>query len=232
MKIILRLFTLICMWAAATSSSSAQSAIMSGIFHETGVTFDGAWHDTGIVGNAMTITVYEDYMYYGNDYAVRRGNANVYGFSGRRYNLINKNGEEVTTYYFIYAQNEVIRVWEVEYNFGTVPVLGMSVTQKTVTAYITAHGYPQSSGNGGNYNNNNNYSQPQQQQNQTQTKSNYGMKTCSDCHGSGKCRWCYGSGWWEAKRDGVLCPNCDKNHNGVCSKCHGTGKVYGNLTMP
>ena len=124
MKIILRIFTLVCMWAAATSLSSAQTPLLSGIYHETGVTYDGAWHDTGIVGNAITIKVYEDYMYYGNDYAVRRGNVNVYGFAGRRYNLINKNGEEVTTYYFVYAENQVIRVWEVEYNYGTMPVFG------------------------------------------------------------------------------------------------------------
>ncbi|MBQ6613418.1 MAG: hypothetical protein IIX19_06835, partial [Alistipes sp.] len=80
MKIILRIFTLVCMWAATTSLSSAQTPLLSGVYHETGVTFDGAWHNTGIVGNAMTITVYEGSMYYGNDYAVRRGNANVYGF--------------------------------------------------------------------------------------------------------------------------------------------------------
>lgn len=52
-------------------------------------------------------------------------------------------------------------------------------------------------------------------------------KQCISCLGSGKCQTCNGNGWYNnpilANRT-VICPNCDRNHNGICSHCHGTGK--------
>lgn len=50
-------------------------------------------------------------------------------------------------------------------------------------------------------------------------------KQCIRCLGSGKCQTCNGNGWYNNPlklNDIVSCPNCDRNHNGVCSHCHGT----------
>ena len=47
----------------------------------------------------------------------------------------------------------------------------------------------------------------------------------STCGGNGKCGTCGGTGVFHvAGALNVLCPNCDKNHNGKCRRCHGTGK--------
>ena len=47
----------------------------------------------------------------------------------------------------------------------------------------------------------------------------------STCGGNGKCGTGGGTGVFHvAGALNVLCPNCDKNHNGKCRRCHGTGK--------
>ena len=169
MKTLVRLLLILCMWVASTPNSSAQTALISGVYHETGYYFDGAWHDVGTPGSAITIVVYENEMYYGNDYAVRRGNTNIYGFVGRRYNLINQNGQEQTAWYYVVSDdNQIVRVWEVEYNYGTIPGIGMNLTQKTVSAYTTAPGYPVPRNNSNSYNNSSNYNSYSPQQSTAQ----------------------------------------------------------------
>lgn len=50
-------------------------------------------------------------------------------------------------------------------------------------------------------------------------------QTCSHCYGSGKCSTCGGKGYYYNPYTGnpITCPNCERNHNGVCQFCHGRG---------
>lgn len=221
MKTLVRLLLILCMWVASTLNSSAQNALISGVYHETGYYFDGAWHDVGTPGSAITIVVYENEMYYGNDYAVRRGNTNIYGFVGRRYNLINQNGQEQTAWYYVVSDdNQIVRVWEVEYNYGTIPGIGMNLTQKTVSAYTTAPGYPVPRNNSNSYNNSSNYNSYSPQQSTAQRQ-----RVCPKCHGTGSCPVCQGLGYTSNYGYKVLCTGCEKDHNGVCPTCHGKGTI-------
>lgn len=50
-------------------------------------------------------------------------------------------------------------------------------------------------------------------------------RQCVRCFGTGKCQTCNGKGWYYGSNsltDPLTCPNCDRDHNGVCSHCHGT----------
>ncbi len=52
-------------------------------------------------------------------------------------------------------------------------------------------------------------------------------RSCNFCHGSGKCNTCNGKGYYYNPLDmrkTVSCPNCQRNHNGICAHCGGTGK--------
>lgn len=52
-------------------------------------------------------------------------------------------------------------------------------------------------------------------------------KMCRRCVGTGKCKTCEGRGYYYNPLDlskTVLCPNCQRNHNGICASCGGTGK--------
>lgn len=51
-------------------------------------------------------------------------------------------------------------------------------------------------------------------------------KMCTLCAGSGQCKTCMGRGYYYSSFGSstkLTCPNCDRNHNGVCSSCHGSG---------
>lgn len=229
MKASVRIFLAISIMLLSAGTASAQ-ALVQGIFHETGIAFDGSWQQVGVPTTPFNVVVYENEMQYGNYRAVRRGNTNVHGFVGRRYNLVNSNGE-VNTFYFVVADNgAIIRVSEFSFDAGQVPGFGFSVGYKSVTAYMTAPGYPgqYDNINSGNYNSNSggNYNS-----NTTKTKSDsdrYGYKTCHLCNGSGKCHTCLGDGFYYGYNGSRLsCPNCYVNERGKCSKCKGTGKVYG-----
>lgn len=52
-----------------------------------------------------------------------------------------------------------------------------------------------------------------------------GGGTCTHCHGSGKCSSCAGTGYFNNPFTGndILCPSCERNHNGICKFCHGRG---------
>ncbi len=52
-----------------------------------------------------------------------------------------------------------------------------------------------------------------------------GSQTCTHCYGSGKCSSCNGKGYFSNPYTGndIACPNCERNHNGVCKFCHGRG---------
>jgi hypothetical protein len=50
-------------------------------------------------------------------------------------------------------------------------------------------------------------------------------ETCPWCNGTGKCRFCYGTGWITGVGGLTRCDSCDGNHDGVCSRCHGKGKI-------
>lgn len=84
-----------------------------------------------------------------------------------------------------------------------------------------------------------NYQNPEKSDNITKddrTKTDYSKKfetryssgkQCVRCLGSGKCQTCLGKGYYYnplSASDIVICPNCDRNHNGICAHCHGTGK--------
>jgi hypothetical protein len=124
---------------AGTASSQV---LLSGVFHETGVGYDGQWQQLGGPGIPFDVMVYENEIQYGSFKGVRRGNANVHGFAGRRYNLVNSDGE-VKTHYIVVADNgAIIRVLEVTVDSGPVPGFGFSVGYTSVMAYMTARGYP------------------------------------------------------------------------------------------
>lgn len=59
-----------------------------------------------------------------------------------------------------------------------------------------------------------------------QNDSSSNPKTCMHCYGDGKCSTCLGRGSYTSFGNTVLCPNCERNHNGICSYCHGRGKIY------
>lgn len=59
-----------------------------------------------------------------------------------------------------------------------------------------------------------------------QNNSSSSPKTCMHCYGDGKCGTCLGRGSYTSFGNTVQCPNCERNHNGVCSFCHGRGKIY------
>lgn len=48
---------------------------------------------------------------------------------------------------------------------------------------------------------------------------------CIFCMGSGRCKWCGGTGWVWGGYDDYPCPNCQANQNGLCSNCAGRGLV-------
>ena len=61
-------------------------------------------------------------------------------------------------------------------------------------------------------------------------ESNYGMKDCHLCRGTGICQTCGGDGIMDAGMGNsyTKCPNCSATAGrGKCSMCHGKGKVYG-----
>lgn len=61
----------------------------------------------------------------------------------------------------------------------------------------------------------------------TQPQKQWRTKTytedCPHCV-NGTCNTCDGKGYFRAYGNNVLCPNCERNHNGRCSHCHGSGK--------
>lgn len=60
----------------------------------------------------------------------------------------------------------------------------------------------------------------------TSTSSTKG-KMCTLCAGSGQCKTCMGRGYYYSSFNSstkLSCPNCERNHNGVCSSCHGAGR--------
>ena len=59
------------------------------------------------------------------------------------------------------------------------------------------------------------------------TSSSSSGSMCRLCAGTGKCKTCNGKGYYYNPLDiskTVACPNCQRNHNGVCSSCGGSGK--------
>lgn len=225
MKASVRIFLSISIMLLSAGIASAQ-ALVQGIFHETGIAFDGSWQQVGAPTTPFNVVVNENEMQYGNYRAVRRGNTNVHGFVGRRYNLVNSNGE-VNTFYFVVADNgAIIRVSEFSFDAGQVPGFGFSVGYKSVTAYMTAPGYPgqydninsgnYNSNSGGNYNSNSNSSSGSQQR----------WVTCTLCNGAGVWNKVYAPRY-NGQSSSVWCEICkgyDHSHyHEKCSSCLGKG---------
>ena len=216
-KASVRIFLSISIMLLSAGTASAQTLLHKGIYHETGVVFDGSWQTQSGPLPAVNVYIYDTSMEWGGERAVRRGNANVYGFQGMRYNIIRKdNGNEATGYYYVVNESyDIIRVLELNL-FGNV----------SLAAFMTAKGEPSVNQNvNGSYNNSNSNT------NTTKTKSDsdrYGYKTCHLCNGSGNCHTCLGDGFYYGYNGSRLsCPNCYVNERGKCSECKGTGKVYG-----
>ena len=60
----------------------------------------------------------------------------------------------------------------------------------------------------------------------------YGYKDCPSCMGSGRCKWCNGTGLQSSGfgLERIPCANCYVENGvktGKCGKCHGKGTVYG-----
>ena len=47
------------------------------------------------------------------------------------------------------------------------------------------------------------------------------VQSCTSCHGTGTCDFCYGSGTYRAYGEAVTCAGC--GGTGRCSSCGGTG---------
>jgi len=47
-------------------------------------------------------------------------------------------------------------------------------------------------------------------------------KMCPECHGTGQCRACRGTGKIPG---GGMCTQCEHKGNGRCHRCHGKGNL-------
>ena len=210
---------------AGTASSQV---LLSGVFHETGVGYDGQWQQLGGPGIPFDVVVYENEIQYGSFKGVRRGNANVHGFAGRRYNIVNSDGE-VKTHYIVVADNgAIIRVLEVTVDSGPVPGFGFSVGYTSVMAYMTARGYPgQYDNNGGSYSNNSgSYNSNNSGNYNSNSAPRQRWVTCTLCNGTGVWKKVYAPRY-NGKSSSVWCDICkgyDHTHyHETCSSCSGKG---------
>lgn len=71
---------------AAAFASNAQNLIVSKTYYDTGLAFDGSQWTQNPQSGPMTFTVYEESLHMSDgSWAIRSGNATVYGFTERKY---------------------------------------------------------------------------------------------------------------------------------------------------
>ena len=71
---------------AAAFASNGQNLIVSKTYYDTGLAFDGSQWTQNPQSGPMTFTVYEESLHMSDgSWAIRSGNATVYGFTGRKY---------------------------------------------------------------------------------------------------------------------------------------------------
>ena len=106
MKHAMRLFLLAALMFVASHVAEAQKLLVNKTYYHTGLQFDGAqWSQNGLTGS-VGFKVYDTHLQLSHGTrAVRRGDATVYGFTGKKYVVQGKNGQEYPNQYYLVSNN-------------------------------------------------------------------------------------------------------------------------------
>jgi DnaJ-class molecular chaperone len=203
---------------AAACASHAQNLIVSKTYYDTGLAFDGSQWTQGPQASPMTFTVYEESLHMSDgSWAIRSGNATVYGFSGRKYIFVGADEVARPANYYIVSDNlDIAHVLEL-----TFTVYGFTSSSVNLSLYSQVP----VQNNSGNYNNgvNNSYN------NSNTNTANQRWVTCTACNGTGV--WLKN---YAPKYNGQtvlqwcdICKDYDHIHyHEKCSACNGKGGYY------
>lgn len=212
MQTIFRHWLLVSLFLTMGGISYAQNLLHSGIYYDSGTSFDGRqWMQNTPIGSAF-FKIYEDVVYFDQTKYIRQGNTTIYGFSGRKYVKEGSDGG-----LFVVINN----------NFDIIHCLTLTFWGQTTTTAGVWSKVPPS-----------NQSYNQNQNNNTTNRSNNsnpsGLKkvTCNFCHGTGYHGKEYAPRYSYSKPD-TWCPTCGKfdyihHHKVKCPSCAGRGWNYSN----
>lgn len=196
---------------AAARVSHAQNLIVSKTYYDTGLAFDGSQWTQNLQAGPMTFTVYEESLHMSDgSWAIRSGNATVYGFTGRKYIFVGADDVARPANYYIVSDNlDIAHVLEL-----TFTLYGFTSSSVNLSLYSQV---PVNNGggnyNGGNYN----------------SGTNRTWVTCTACNGTGVWKKNYApkyngqsiTEWCD------ICKGYDhKHYHETCSSCNGKGGYY------
>ena len=214
----LRLLTIVILTFASACLSHAQNLIVSKTYYDTGLAFDGSQWTRNLQASPMTFTVYEESLHMSDgSWAIRSGNATVYGFTGRKYIFVGADDVARPANYYIVSDNlDIAHVLEL-----TFTVYGFTSSSVNLSLYSQVP----VQNNSGNYNNggNNSYN------NSNTNTANQKWITCTACNGTGV--WLKN---YAPKYNGQtvlqwcdICKDYDHIHyHEKCSACNGKGGYY------
>ena len=106
MKQTMKLLLLAALVFAASHVAEAQKLLVNKTYYHTGLSFDGTqWTQTGATGS-VGFKVYDTHLQLSDGTrAVRRGDATVYGFTGKKYVSQGANGQEYPARYYLVSNN-------------------------------------------------------------------------------------------------------------------------------
>lgn len=214
----LRLLTIVIITFASACMSHAQNLIVSKTYYDTGLAFDGSQWTQSPQASPKTFTVYEESLHMSDgSWAIRSGNATVYGFTGRKYIFVGADDVARPANYYIVSDNlDIAHVLEL-----TFAVYGFTNSSVNLSLYSQVP----VQNNSGNYNNggNNSYN------NSNTNTANQRWVTCTACNGTGV--WLKN---YAPKYNGQtylqwcdICKDYDHIHyHEKCSACNGKGGYY------